>query len=111
MTRTLATTVAAALLFAAPALAQDKPADAPSKKQAVQQQRMKSCNDQAGKKDLKGRERQAFMSECLSAKGKGGGKMNAQQARMKSCNAQAAKRDLKGDERQAFMSRCLKGKA
>lgn len=67
MTRTLATTVAAALLFAAPALPQDKQADAP-KKEAVQQQRMKTCNDQAGKKDLKGRERQAFMSRCLKGR-------------------------------------------
>ena len=28
---------------------------------------MKSCNAQASKKDMKGDERKAFMSECLSA--------------------------------------------
>jgi hypothetical protein len=71
---------------------------------------MKSCNEQAGKKDLKGRERQSFMSECLSGGGSGKGKeMTAQQKKMKSCNAQASKKGMKGDERQNFMSNCLKG--
>jgi hypothetical protein len=73
---------------------------------------MKSCNAQASKKDLKGDERQAFMSECLkadSAKGKGKGQVTAQQQKMRTCNAEAAKKKLKGDERKAFMSECLKG--
>jgi hypothetical protein len=30
-----------------------------------QQNRMKSCNEQAGRKELKGDERRAFMSACL----------------------------------------------
>jgi hypothetical protein len=114
MIRTLASSIALALALAAPGYAQDKKeADkAPSKAQKAQQARMKSCNEQAGKKDLKGRERQAFMSECLSAKGskgKGDGKMTAQQQRMKSCNAQASKKGMKGDARKDFMSECLKG--
>ena len=112
MTRPFAAIVAAALMLAGPALAQDKPQE-PSKKQAAQQQRMKSCNAQAGKKDLKGDERQAFMSECLRADGsaKGKGKLTAQQQKMKTCNAQASKKGMKGDERKAFMSGCLKDKA
>ena len=112
MIRTLASSLALALMLAGPALAQDKQQE-PSKKQAAQQQRMKSCNAQASKKDLKGDERQAFMSDCLkadSAKKKGEGKeLTAQQKKMKSCNAQAGKKQLKGDERKAFMSDCLKG--
>ena len=113
MIRTLASSLTLALMLAGPALAQDKQQE-PSKKQAAQQQRMKSCNAQASKKDLKGRERQSFMSECLSADSAAGGspegesKMNVQQARMKSCNAQASKKGMKGDERKAFMSGCLK---
>ena len=111
MIRTLAGSVALALMLAGPALAQDK--QEPSKKQAAQQQRMKSCNAQASKKDLKGDERQAFMSDCLkadSAKAKGKGKqLTAQQQKMRSCNAEAGKKKLKGDERKAFMSECLKG--
>ena len=110
MIRTLASSLALALMLAGPALAQDK--QEPSKKQAAQQQRMKSCNAQASKKDLKGDERQAFMSECLkadSAKGKGKGQLTAQQQKMRACNAEAGKKKLKGDERKAFMSECLKG--
>jgi hypothetical protein len=102
---------AAALVLATSAFAQDKqPADKPSAKQSAQQQKMKSCNAQASKKGMKGDERQAFMSECLSAEGKKGGqKMTAQQQKMKSCNAQASKKGMKGDERKAFMSQCLSG--
>src|SRR5687768_13566848 len=81
--------------------AQDK------KQPTAQQERMKSCNTQANQKSLKGRERQAFVSECLKAN-PSGKKLSAQQERMKSCNAQASSKDLKGDERKAFMSSCLK---
>ena len=92
--------LAAILLLANPVFAQDK--------QTAQQERMKSCNAQAGKKELKGDERKAFMSKCLSADGKKGDqKMTAQQQKMKSCNSQASKKELKGDERKAFMSKCL----
>ena len=82
--------------------AQDKP--------TAQQERMKSCNAQASKKELKGDERQAFMSKCLSAKGKAKDdkELTAQQQKMKTCNAQASKKELKGDERKAFMGKCLK---
>lgn len=38
-------------------------ADSPA--QDRQQNRMKSCNAEAGKKELKGDERRAFMSTCL----------------------------------------------
>ena len=99
--------VSGALIATTGAWAQDK--DKPT----AQQQKMKSCNAQASKKDLKGDERKAFMSDCLkadSAKKKGEGKeLTAQQRKMKSCNAQAGKKQLKGDERKAFMSDCLKG--
>jgi len=36
-------------------------------KQSAQQDRMKSCNKDAGDKQLKGAERKKFMSECLKA--------------------------------------------
>lgn len=94
--------LAAGLAFAGSAWSQDK--------QTAQQERMKSCNAQASKKDMKGDERQAFMSKCLSADGgKASAKQTAQQEKMKSCNAQAGKKELKGDERKAFMSKCLSG--
>jgi hypothetical protein len=107
MLRTLIALVFSGALIATGAWAQDK--DKPT----AQQQKMKSCNAQASKKDLKGDERKAFMSDCLkgdSAKKKGEGKeLTAQQKKMKSCNAQAGKKQLKGDERKAFMSDCQKG--
>jgi hypothetical protein len=104
-------TVLCAALLAGSAGAQTKDKDEPSKKQVAQQERMKSCNAQAAKKDMKGDERKAFMSKCLSAGGakKDGDKeLTAQQKKMRSCNAQAAKKEMKGDERKAFMSKCLK---
>ena len=93
MIRHLAT-FAFALALTSGAWAQDK--------STAQQERMKSCNAQASKKELKGDERQAFMSRCLK-----GDQATAQQERMKTCNAQATKKELKGDERKAFMSKCL----
>ena len=103
MTRTLLAAIAATLL-SIPAFAQDK--DKPT----AQQEKMKSCNAQASKKGMKGEERKAFMSDCLSADGKKDDqKTTAQQQKMKSCNAQASKKDMKGDERKAFMSKCLSG--
>lgn len=72
----------------------------PSPAQKAQQLRMAQCNKDAG--EMKGDERKAFMSECLSAK------KETQQDKMKSCNAQAGEK--KGDERKAFMKDCLTAK-
>jgi hypothetical protein len=79
-------------------------AAAPAPKTA-QQSKMVTCNADA--KEMKGDERKAFMSKCLSAKGKDDKELTAQQQKMKSCNAQASKKEMKGDERKAFMSKCL----
>ena len=90
-------------LLVLPAHAQEK--KEPSAAQKKQQERMASCNKQAGSKGMKGDERKAFMSKCLKGDDN---RPTAQQDKMKTCNAQASKKDLKGDERQAFMSKCLK---
>lgn len=72
-----------------------------------QQNKMASCNKDAG--DKKGDERKAFMKDCLSAKPAAAtDKKTAQQEKMKTCNEQA--KDKKGDERKKFMSECLKNK-
>jgi hypothetical protein len=65
----------------------------------AQQERMKTCNAQAG--DKKGDDRKQFMSDCLKKE------KNSQQEKMKTCNQKAG--DMKGDERKKFMSDCLKG--
>ena len=66
----------------------------------AQQQLMGTCNTEAKTKELKGDERKAYMSSCLSDGRK------RQNERMKSCNLDATGK--KGDERKAFMSECLK---
>ena len=73
-----------------------------------QQERMKSCNAEAGKQNLKGDDRKTFMSDCLSGKTTTASK-NSQQEKMKTCNAQASTQKLTGDARKSFMSSCLKG--
>ena len=78
-----------------------------------QQDKMKACNADAAKKELKGDERKAFMKECLSVKKEAKEEkkdVKPQRERMKSCNADAARQELKGDARRNFMSDCLKKK-
>jgi hypothetical protein len=74
------------------------------KEPTAQQNKMKECNADPKAKELKGDERKAFMSDCLSAKGIS---KQTQQEKMKSCNAAPEAKTLKGDERKAFMSKCL----
>jgi hypothetical protein len=59
-------TALALTLSLAFAHAADKPASAPSAKQAAQQEKMTACNKSAG--DKKGDDRQAYMKTCLSKK-------------------------------------------
>jgi hypothetical protein len=75
---------------------------ADDKKMTPQQEKMKSCNTEAG--DKKGDERKAFMSQCLKAAAPAA--PMTQQEKMKACNTKAGEK--KGDERKAFMSDCLK---
>jgi hypothetical protein len=90
--------LAAALMLALPFVF--NPAHAATE----QQNRMATCNKEAG--DRKGDERKAFMKECLSSKPKVSDAQKAQQEKMKACNAEA--KGMKGDERKKFMSECLK---
>jgi len=46
-----------------------EPAAAPSAKKVTQQEKMKTCNKEAGDKALKGEARKTFMKGCLSNKG------------------------------------------
>ena len=54
-------------LAAGSALAAEADKKAPSPAQQAQQEKMKACNADAGKQELKGDERKKFMSECLKA--------------------------------------------
>jgi uncharacterized protein HemX len=97
-----------AALTACCALAAPWTAGAQDRQLTPQQERMKSCNAQAGGKQMKGEERRDFMSQCLS--GEGDRKLTAQQEKMVTCNRTASERKLKGDERQTYMSKCLSAK-
>jgi hypothetical protein len=81
---------------------------APAEKPKTEQQnRMTTCNKEAGDKTLKGDERKAFMKSCLS--GEKAEAHTSQQNKMKTCNKTAGEKALKGDARKQFMSTCLKG--
>jgi hypothetical protein len=90
--------IAACLALPLAAIAADE------KKMTPQQQKMATCNKEAGDKKLAGDERKKFMSECLS-----GGQKMTQQDKMTQCNKQAGEKKLAGEERKKFMSSCLSG--
>ena len=70
MKKLLSLLAAAGLALSCAAHAADAPAAAaaPAKAPTAQQSKMKTCNADAGAKNLKGDERKAFMKECLSNK-------------------------------------------
>jgi hypothetical protein len=88
--------------------------------QLAQQERMRSCNAEAGTRKLNGEPRRSFMRECLAAPHPAGDAATptppatnaapqTQQDRMRSCNAQATSRELAGQPRRDFMRGCLSG--
>jgi psiF repeat len=89
-----------AMFACGPAFAADtKAADT---KMTPQQEKMKTCNDQAT--DMKGDERKAFMKTCLSAKPAPPPKA---ESKMAMCNKKTA--GMKADERAKAQSECMKG--
>jgi hypothetical protein len=78
-----------------------------------QQDKMKTCNAQAGTQKLAGDDRKTFMKSCLSAgsSAPAAKTLTPQQLKMKSCNADAKTKGLKGDDRKAYMKTCLSGPA
>jgi hypothetical protein len=72
----------------------------------TQQEKMKTCNAEASKKELKGDDRRQFMSQCLRKDA--GDDRTAQQDKMVSCNREASDKHLTGDQRRAYMSDCLR---
>jgi hypothetical protein len=92
--------IAVSLTLPLAALAADE-----KKELTPQQQKMATCNKQAGEKKLAGEERKKFMSTCLS----GDSKKMTQQEKMTQCNKEAGEKKLAGEERKKFMSSCLSG--
>jgi psiF repeat-containing protein len=99
MLRSVSTLAVVIALVTSPAWAQSsKP---PSPAQAAQQQRMTTCNEEAGQRNLSGDARKSYMSACL------GGKMS-QTTLMKVCNNQATQDKLSSDARRSYLGTCLK---
>jgi hypothetical protein len=99
MTRIL--TLALLAMFAcAPAFAADtKDKMAADTKMTPQQEKMKTCNDNA--KDMKGDDRKAFMKTCLSAK------PEKPKSKMAMCNEKT--KGMTKAEADKTRSECLKG--
>lgn len=66
-----------------------------------QQNKMKECQTMAGEKKLEGKDRQAYVNDCLKAK------PAKKESKMAMCNKQTA--GLKGEERNKAQSECMKG--
>jgi hypothetical protein len=74
------------------------PKAAEAKAPNPQQEKMKTCNEQAG--DKKGEDRKAFMKTCLSAA------PPPKESKMAMCNKKTA--GLKAEERAKAQSECMK---
>lgn len=92
--------IGALAAVAAPALA------AETQKTNTQQSKMTQCQAQAGEKKLEGKDRQAFVNECLKAK------PAAAEAKPKNkmaeCNAKT--KGMKKEEADKFRAECMKAK-
>jgi uncharacterized protein HemX len=88
------TAVALCLAVSAPAFAK------------TQQEKMKTCNAEAKTRTLKGDERRAFMSQCLSQTAEEKQERQAQLDKSKACTAEAKDKALKGEAKKKFLSEC-----
>lgn len=111
MTRVLPTLLAA--VFSAACITTSAHAADEAKAPTPQQMRMKTCNQEAGEKQLKGEPRKEFMRGCLSGKGKGG-EMAKGPAMAAGDHPECAARAndskgkaLAGAARAAFMKKCM----
>ncbi len=78
-----------------------------------QQNKMTTCQKDAGAKMLEGKERQAYVNECLKAKPAAApapdpAASQTQGQKLGACSKEAATKGLKGDERKAYLSECGK---
>jgi hypothetical protein len=76
----------------------------------AQQNKMTTCQKSAGEKQLEGKERQAFVNECLKAKAPEAAPAAppTQGQKLGACSKEAAAKGLKGDERNKYLSECSK---
>jgi hypothetical protein len=74
---------------------------ADDKPNTAQQNKMVTCQKEAGDKKLEGADRKAFVTECLKTK-------KTQAQKLGACSKEAASKGLKGEERNQYLSTCAK---
>jgi len=72
-----------------------------------QQDKMKTCNNLADKKGLKGDDRKNFMQDCLGKAGNQPLNEMSQKDKMNVCKNLADRKNLNGDDRRSFLKDCM----
>jgi hypothetical protein len=72
-----------------------------------QQDKMKTCNNLADKKGLKGDDRKNFMQDCVSKGGNQPLSEMSQKDKMDVCKNLADKKNLTGSDRRSFLKDCM----
>ena len=72
-----------------------------------QQDKVKTCNNMADKKGLKGDDRKNFMQDCLNKAGNEKLNEMSQKDKMNVCKNLADKKNLTGNDRRSFLKDCM----
>jgi len=72
-----------------------------------QQDKMKTCNNLADKKGVKGDDRKNFMQDCLSKAGNQPVNDMSQKDKMNTCKNLADRKNLTGTDRASFIKDCM----
>jgi hypothetical protein len=101
MKLTISALALALAALASPVFAASHAASAPmaEKKPTAQQNKMGTCNKEAGEKKLEKEARSAFMKDCLSAK-------PAAAAASPACEKSAAEKKLAGAAKTSYLKKC-----
>ena len=80
----------------------------PNPPQGSSQDKAKTCNDAADKKNLQGADRQTFMQSCMGkAANAGSGSNVSQQDKATTCKNLADKKGLTGKDKRSFEKDCM----
>jgi hypothetical protein len=113
MKKILLAFLAAMVLSSQAYAAEENAKKEPTAAQKAQREKMKTCNQEAKQKELKGEERKVFMRGCLSKSGEGSTAKPAKSGKIASkekaeqCKLAAQEQKLKGDERKTYLATCL----
>jgi psiF repeat-containing protein len=72
-----------------------------------QQDKVKTCNNMADKKGLKGDDRKNFMQDCLNKAGNEKLNEMSQKDKVNVCKNLADKKNLTGNDRMSFLKDCI----